>query len=129
MISLRAMTPADLWLVARWLQEPHVAKWFLVGSTLEQEISEIRDCVDGLVPTHVLVAIDEDRPVGWCQWYLIDDYPEHALGIASAPGRGRYRLRDRRALADRSRARNGTDRSAGGAHQSQAPGRGDHRGS
>jgi len=37
--------------------------------------------VDGLVPTHVFVLEYGGRPVGWIQWYLWSDYPEHAAQL------------------------------------------------
>jgi RimJ/RimL family protein N-acetyltransferase len=34
--------------------------------------------VDGDEPTHVFVIEHDERPLGWIQWYLWSDYPEHA---------------------------------------------------
>lgn len=84
-MDLRRLRIDDLRLVRRWLQEPGVARWFLVGSSLEEELEELRRCTLGEVPTEALLATWHGRPVGWCQWYLCRDYPDHAAGVGAAP--------------------------------------------
>lgn len=84
--SLRAMAPPDLELIAEWLPQPHVARWYLAGSTIEREIGDLRRCACGEEPTHALTVLVDGRPVGWCQWYRCDDYPDHAAGVEAAPG-------------------------------------------
>jgi aminoglycoside 6'-N-acetyltransferase len=39
--------------------------------------------VDGAEPTHVFVIEHAGRPVGWIQWYLWSDYPEHAVQLGA----------------------------------------------
>lgn len=39
--------------------------------------------VDGAEPTHVFVVEKEGRPIGWIQWYLWADYPEHARQLGA----------------------------------------------
>jgi aminoglycoside 6'-N-acetyltransferase len=85
-LGLRAMRADDLDLVRVWLGEPHVARWYLAGSTIEQELEQLRLCIAGVQPTHCLVALERGRPIGWCQWYLCGDYPDHAAGIGADPG-------------------------------------------
>lgn len=80
------MQRSDLMLVERWLGEAHVARWYLAGSTVDQELDDLRRCVAGTEPTHVLLVVEDGRPVGWCQWYRRDDYPEHAAGVGAEPG-------------------------------------------
>ncbi len=80
------MRTADLDLVKAWLKQPHVAQWYLTGSTIEEELEELRQCVVGNQPTHPLVVAEEGRAIGWCQWYLCADYPDHAAGIEARPG-------------------------------------------
>lgn len=83
MLTLRGMETADLDLVAGWLDEPQVARWFLIASTIEEEIEGLRRCLVGGEPTEVLLVADRDEPIGWCQWYLCRDYPEHAEGVGA----------------------------------------------
>lgn len=80
------MAPADLPLVAAWLVRPHVARWFLAASSLEHEVDELRRCVAGEDPTRALMVEEDGRPIGWCQWYGVDDFPAHAEGVGAAPG-------------------------------------------
>lgn len=76
----------DLQLVAEWFSEPHVAEWWLAGSSAEQEIDDIRRSVNGEQQVSVRVAIQDDRPIGWCQWYVCDDDPGWAADIGAGPG-------------------------------------------
>jgi len=77
------MRVTDLRLVRGWLHQPHVARWFLTACTIEDEIDELRHGVLGEEPTQVMLVLDGDRPVGWCQWYLCRDYPDHAVGVGA----------------------------------------------
>lgn len=79
------MRPDDLDLVRTWLGLPHVARWYLAGSTLDQELDELRQCVAGEQPTHALSILEQGRPIGWCQWYRCSDYPEYAAGVGAGP--------------------------------------------
>jgi aminoglycoside 6'-N-acetyltransferase len=85
-LTLRSMRAEDLELVTVWLGRPHVARWYLAGSTLERELDELRQSVVGEQPTHALVVLEGGRPIGWCQWYLCSDYPDHADGVGAEPG-------------------------------------------
>jgi aminoglycoside 6'-N-acetyltransferase len=103
------MSTDDLRLVDDWLCEPHVARWWLAGTTADAELSEIRDCVEGAAKsaTRILTVLERGEgaasPVGWCQWYPFDAYPsegaaagalsgecgfDYALGDPDAVGRG-----------------------------------------
>ena len=42
--------------------------------------------VDGIEPTHVFVIEYGARAVGWIQWYLWSNYPEHAIQLGVEPG-------------------------------------------
>ncbi|MGH9091200.1 MAG: GNAT family N-acetyltransferase [Acidimicrobiales bacterium] len=86
MVELRAMREADLAVVRAWLAEPHVARWFLAGSTVDREVEALRRCVSGEDPTHSAVALAGGRAVGWCQWYRCHDYPDHERGVGARPG-------------------------------------------
>lgn len=77
------MREADLDLIRVWLGEPHVARWYLSGSTLEGELDDLRRCVAGEEPTHALVVVENGRDVGWCQWYRCADYPQHAVAVGA----------------------------------------------
>jgi aminoglycoside 6'-N-acetyltransferase len=84
-VVLRPMRPADIDLVTAWLRSPEVARWYLVGSTVTEEARNLRRCIDGAEPTEALLVVENDRPVGWCQWYQCRDYPDHAAAVGAGP--------------------------------------------
>jgi aminoglycoside 6'-N-acetyltransferase len=90
MIELRAMTEADLPLLRRWLQQPHVARWWPQDETAEEEFEQYRQRLTGEVDdgTRLLMVIESDRSVavGWCQWYRWDDTPDEARELGALPG-------------------------------------------
>src|SRR5579884_669015 len=85
-VSLRAMALPDLQLIAGWLGQPHVARWYLAGSTVERELGDLRRCITGEEPTRALMVLEVGRAIGWCQWYLCRHYPDHAAAVGAAPG-------------------------------------------
>jgi RimJ/RimL family protein N-acetyltransferase len=84
MLELRPMHLGDLTLVERWLGEPHVARWFLAGSSLEAELSDIRQSLSG-DQVHMLLVVRDGQPVGWCQWYPCDVDPAWAADMDAEP--------------------------------------------
>ncbi len=85
-LALRGMSSLDLPFVRRWLQEPHVARWFVAASSIEEELEDLRQCVEHHQPTEALIVEEYDRPIGWCQWYRCRDYPDHAAGVGAELG-------------------------------------------
>jgi aminoglycoside 6'-N-acetyltransferase len=79
------MAESDLDSVARWLAEPHV-HWYVAGSSIDEEIEDLRAAIHGDDPTTVLLIRADSRPIGWCQWYLCADFPEHASGVSAEDG-------------------------------------------
>jgi RimJ/RimL family protein N-acetyltransferase len=86
MLTLEPMRTTDLNLLAAWLETPEVGRWWLAGSTIENEINELRQCILGAMPTTALLVVERDKPIGWCEWYLCEDYPEHAREVGAEPG-------------------------------------------
>ena len=86
MVSLRPMRLEDLALVERWLVEPHVARWYLAGSSLETELEDVRQSVSEAQAVHLLVVLHDDQPIGWCQWYQCDVDPAWATDVGAASG-------------------------------------------
>jgi aminoglycoside 6'-N-acetyltransferase len=85
-MELRGLVPADLALVAGWLREPHVARWFLAGSSAQEQLADLRAGATGAEPTHLLLIVLDGRPAGWCQWYRCADYPDWAADTGAADG-------------------------------------------
>jgi RimJ/RimL family protein N-acetyltransferase len=86
MVTLRPMEDDDLALVERWLSEPHVARWYLAGSSLATELQDIRESITEGSGTHMLVVLNDDEPIGWCQWYSCDVDPAWAAEVGAEPG-------------------------------------------
>ena len=85
LLALRDLEPDDLALVAHWMAEPHVARWYLAGSSVEEEVDHLRQSVAGFERVHALLVLEDGAPVGWCQWYGCDVHPEWAADIGAAP--------------------------------------------
>ena len=83
------MTEADLPLARAWLQQPHVARWWLEDETAaEEELEHWRQLVTGEIDdgTHLLMIVERGRAtVGLCQWYRWDDTPDEAAEIGALP--------------------------------------------
>jgi aminoglycoside 6'-N-acetyltransferase len=75
----------DLELVAGWLLEPHVARWYSTRDA-DNELGQIRRGVLGEVPTHLLIVEEGGRPIGWCQWYLLGESPDYANDVGARRG-------------------------------------------
>jgi aminoglycoside 6'-N-acetyltransferase len=102
-MSLRAMTEADLPRVVYWQAQPHVTRWWHQAFDLEQARAKYLPRLHGTEPTHMLLVLDADGPIGLAQWYRWDDYAEdranyrigagelgfdYLIGELSACGRG-----------------------------------------
>ncbi len=85
-LLLRTMEMGDLPLVGHWLAAPHVARWWLAGSSVERELDDLRRSVTGVEPVHALMVIGDDAAIGWCQWYLCEQEPAWAADVGAAPG-------------------------------------------
>jgi aminoglycoside 6'-N-acetyltransferase len=86
MLTLRPLTADDLPLVTRWLREPHVARWYLAGSSAAQEADDLRRSVAGNQGVRALMVLRDDEPIGWCQWYFCGDDPDWAQEMGAGPG-------------------------------------------
>ena len=86
MLVLREMSEADLPLVAGWLRQPHVVRWWPPDMTPEVETEKYRARIAGEQSVTMLVVLDEGEPIGWCQWYRWADFPAEAEATAARPG-------------------------------------------
>lgn len=85
-LVLRLMVEADLLIFERWLHEPHFATWFLLDSTVEEELTSNRESIATGRPTVALMADVDGRTIGWAQWYGWWDYPDEAAAMDALPG-------------------------------------------
>ena len=80
-VYLRAMTRSDLPALTRWLQAPHVRRWWHNDGepTGDRVTATYGPRVDGSTPTRMWVVEVNGRSVGFVQDYRIRDYPGFAL--------------------------------------------------
>jgi aminoglycoside 6'-N-acetyltransferase len=72
--GFRPVSEADLAMIAEWLAEPHVAKWW---GDVDMEIASIREHLDSISVEPLVVELD-GRPIGYIQSYdphLEEDHP------------------------------------------------------
>src|SRR4051794_9907335 len=82
--QFRPMSAADLPLVRRWLQTPHVAQWW--GDAAEQ-FALVRGDLDEPAMEQFIVA-EDDRPFAYLQCYNPAVWPEGGLGPQPNGARG-----------------------------------------
>jgi len=81
-IAFRSLAPADLPLLHRWLNTPHVLEWWdTPGPSLGQVREEYFPCIEGREPTHCYLILYDDSPIGLIQTYLIRDHPEYSRHV------------------------------------------------
>lgn len=85
MIGFRPLNRLDFPLLQRWLSAPHVDAFWHDRLDLAGVEEKYGPRVNGAEPTHVFVIEHEGRPIGWIQWYLWSDYPEHARYLHAEP--------------------------------------------
>lgn len=95
-VALRPMREEDLALVEGWLPEPHVARWWLVDTTVAAEMDDFRSRFRGEgADTRMLTVCFGERPIGWAEWYWRKDYPESAaIGATAEEGGMDYAIGD-----------------------------------
>ena len=70
-VDFRGLARSDFPLVASWLAEPLVARWWNHEHSMEALEREFGGCIDGREPTDVFIASLGSQPFG-----LIQRYPD-----------------------------------------------------
>ena len=70
------MTRADLAMVQRWLETPHVAEWW--GDPEEQYARVFEDLSEPAMDQFIVAA--DERPFGYVQSFRLEAWPEPAFG-------------------------------------------------
>jgi len=73
--------PADLPMLRRWLEMPHVREWW---GDPETELGYIRDMIEGRDTTRPFIFSVDGGPVGYIQHWFLGDY-QNASWIAEHP--------------------------------------------
>lgn len=74
-LTWRPLAAADLPMLAGWLQEPTVIRWWNHENTLEAVERDFGPSVRGDEPGQDLVVSLDDHPIGLLQRSVIRDYP------------------------------------------------------
>lgn len=78
-ISFRAMLSSDLDLMHRWLNAPHVRRWWYAEGTSYAEIEEhYLPAIEGRDSAKPFVILHENKPIGYIQSYPISADEEYA---------------------------------------------------
>lgn len=81
-IYLRPLEEEDIPLLETWLHKNHIAKWF---ADPEDWIAEVKARQGDFSWIHHFIAMQNDRPLGFCQYYDCYDAKEDWYDI-SRPG-------------------------------------------
>src|ERR1700710_2221814 len=76
-IAFRPLQRADFDLLAGWLAEPLVARWWNHDTGRDDLERDFGAAIDGDEPTDLFVAALGGMPFGLIQRYRIDAYPEY----------------------------------------------------
>ncbi len=82
-IAWRPLTAADLPLLAAWLREPQVARWWNHQHNAEAVQRDFGASVRGEEPGEDLLVSLDGHPVGLLQRSVISDYPEEVAEFAA----------------------------------------------
>jgi aminoglycoside 6'-N-acetyltransferase len=82
MITFRRLRRADFPMLARWLAEPHVHRWWNHDFTPEAVERDFGDTVDGNEPAEDYIVVQHGVPVGVMQYCRFSDYPEYVEDMA-----------------------------------------------
>jgi aminoglycoside 6'-N-acetyltransferase len=86
-LSFRPMVREDLAQLHSWLQQPHVAEWWDDASeTIEGVEAKYGDRTAGGSGVTPWITEIDGRPVGFVQWYRVEDEADWYPGLAIPPG-------------------------------------------
>lgn len=87
--DFRPLTRADFPLLAAWLAQPHVLRWWHHDTTPAAVEADFGPSIDGSDAAELFVALLQGRPIGFLQRYTFADNPgymEELAPILAAPG-------------------------------------------
>ena len=82
-ITFVRLQRADFPLLAKWLSEPTVARWWDHETSPEALERDFGPEIDGAEPSEVFLAWTDGRPFGLIQRYKIADYPEYVEELSA----------------------------------------------
>lgn len=81
-MTFRSLERSDFPLLARWLAEPLVARWWNHETTSEALERDFGPSVDGSDPTRMFVASAGGREFGFIQRYALADEPRYVAELS-----------------------------------------------
>jgi aminoglycoside 6'-N-acetyltransferase len=88
-LSFRRLARDDFPLLARWLAQPHVHRWWNHETSPEALEADFGATVDRVDPAEVFIVSTGGRPFGLVQWYLFSDnarYIDELAPLLQVPG-------------------------------------------
>lgn len=82
-ITFVRLRRADFPLVAKWLAEPVVARWWDHETSPEALERDFGAAIDENEPTQIFIAWTDGRPFGLIQRYAIEAYPEYVTELSA----------------------------------------------
>jgi aminoglycoside 6'-N-acetyltransferase len=83
-LALRTLERADLPQLGRWLEAPHVKRWWRELGDPESVAAAYGPAIDGADPTELFVAVLDGHPIGMVQRYRIADNPDYQRALEPA---------------------------------------------
>ncbi|MDP9387090.1 MAG: acetyltransferase [Actinomycetota bacterium] len=84
-LRFRPLRREDFALLAQWLAEPHVERWWREEHSPAAIEANYGGAVDGVDPSEVFVVVRDDEPIGLVQRGRLRDDPEWEQALAVAP--------------------------------------------
>jgi aminoglycoside 6'-N-acetyltransferase len=81
-VSFRPMVEGDLPMLADWLREEHVQRWWKDPTAPDDVEAHYLPRILGIDPTEMFVIVWEGRDIGMIQRYRLDDNPDWELSLA-----------------------------------------------
>ena len=82
-ITLRRLRRDDFALLAFWLAQPHVARWWNHETSPQAIERDFGAAIDGSDPAEVFIAVALDRPFGLIQRYTFGDNPSYMTELST----------------------------------------------
>lgn len=82
-LEWRRLTQTDFPLLAEWLRDPEIVRWWNQESTLEAIARDFGPGTRGEEPGEDLVLLLDGQPIGLLQRSIIEDYPEDLAEFAA----------------------------------------------
>jgi aminoglycoside 6'-N-acetyltransferase len=80
-IAFRPFGSDDLPMLAGWLAQPHVARWWREDPELAAVQARYLPCLDGRDPAELFILEAAGKPAGFFQRYLVADDPQWAASL------------------------------------------------